>query len=163
MTSKKQLKELRGSSAQRAIENCLNAMRTETLSSSHVRNAKRCELCQEIFNFEKFLYHSNPMIEGTAACMLARVAPDKVIKAALVAENLSQLSRILSALEAAECKNIEDLTPLLRGDDNMMVEKAFQTFIAVGRADLLFGLAVGGDDKTTKRVKRYLNEQGFIK
>ena len=35
-------------------------------------------------------------------------------------------------------------------------------FVGVGRADLLFPLAVGGNERTTERVRRYLNEQGWL-
>jgi hypothetical protein len=55
------------------------------------------------------------------------------------------------------------LTTLLRRNNSMIVERALQTFVNVGRADLLFGMAVSGDDATTERIKRYLHEQGFIK
>jgi hypothetical protein len=95
--------------------------------------------------------------------MLARVAPQKVVKAALDAETLSELALMLMALEDVECKEVDDLTPLLRSEDSMMAERASQTFVAVGRADLLFGMAVSGDEKTTQRIKRYLHEQGFIR
>jgi len=68
---------------------------------------------------------------------------------------------MLQALGDAGHSGVDDLTPLLRRDD-MLAEKAFQMFVRVGRADLLFTLAMGDDDITTERVRRYLNEQGWL-
>jgi len=51
----------------------------------------------------------------------------------------------------------------LRVDDAIVVENTFKMFVSVGRADLLFPLVMGGDDeRTTERVRRYLNEQGWL-
>ena len=163
MTSKRRLKELRGSAAERALEACFEAMKTSTLSMTHIRNAMRCEPCAYMMNFEMFLKHVDLMVRGAAASLVAKVDPGRVVEEVMEARNLAELNPMLTSLEEAKFRDLEDLTPLLKIDDEMMVERVLQAFVTVGRADLLFGLAVSGDDKTTKRIKRYLHEQGFLK
>ena len=138
-------------------------MEEGTLNSGQIRNAMRCEPSEAMLEFERFLYHRETLVRGTAAILLGKVLPEKVVEAALKEETLSGLSLMLEALETIGCKDIEDLTPLLRRKDSMMVERAVRTFVRVGRADLLFGMAVSGDELTTQRIKRYLHEQGFIR
>jgi hypothetical protein len=123
----------------------------------------RCEPCEAMSEFERFLFHQDTLVRGTAATMLVKVAPEKVMLAALETSTLADLHLMLLAIDEAGHREIEDLTPLLRLEDSMMVERALQSFIRVGRADLLFGMAVSGDEKTTQRIKRYLHEQGFLK
>lgn len=161
MISSRRLKELRGNSAKMAIEACLGSMRSGTLSLMYVRNAKRCAPCAEMMAFEEFIRHEDSIIRSSAAEILVKVAPEIVVKAALEASTLAEVSPFLAALEDAGYKEIDDLTTLLH-QESFVVERVFQTFVTLGRADLLFGLAVSGDEKTTERVKRYLHEQGFI-
>ncbi len=114
-----------------------------------------------MLRFEAYLRSDDNIIQAAAAELVVKVAPEKIIEVALEQEVVSDVTPFLAALERAEYKDVEDLTALLRRDA-FIAERVFQTFITVGRADLLFGLAVSGDEKTTERVKRYLNEQGFI-
>jgi hypothetical protein len=112
--------------------------------------------------FSRHMREENPLIRGQIAQVVARRSPQKVIEAIVEEENLSTLRMMLQGLEDAGCTEVDDLTWLLKSDDKALVERVFEFFVNVGRADLLFGLAVSGDDKTMERVKRYLNEQGWL-
>jgi len=116
-----------------------------------------------MLEFEEFIDHQDPIVRKASMELVGKVAPEKLIEPALNSTTLAELEEVLTAIESVAYNKVEDLTPLLREDDTLRVERVFQAFVAVGRADLLFGLAVSGDERTTQRVKRYLHEQGFIK
>lgn len=161
MTFERRLSELRGDAARRAIEACCGAMEAGRASSRQVRLALRCEPCPEMGRFDRFLAHRDPILRGNAAKVLAKWSPERVVEAILEERDSSALSMMLQALVDVGYSDVDDLTPILRRGD-ALAEKAFQAFVKVGRADLLFTLAVGGDDITTERVRRYLDEQGWL-
>ena len=163
MISRKQSRELRGPLAVRAIEACLLAMESGAVSSRQVRDVERCEPCQEMDGAARFLDHADSVIRVMACRVLVKWAPEKVIDAIRKEKDRSALLVMMKVIGDAKYKEIENLTFLLRDDDEMLVELALQLFVQVERSDLLLGLAVGGDDQTAERVKRYLNEQGFLK
>jgi hypothetical protein len=113
--------------------------------------------------FEKYISDKNPIIRGQIAKIVAIRSPDKVVEAILIEDNISTLRMMLQGLEDVKYEEVDDLVALLKSDDRALAERVFQMFANVGRADLLFGLAVGGDDKTIERVKRYLHEQNWLK
>jgi hypothetical protein len=133
MTSKKQSGKLQ---AQRIVNECLRGL---------------------------YISDKNPIIRGQIAKIVAIRSPDKVVEAILIEDNISTLRMMLQGLEDVKYEEVDDLVALLKSDDRALAERVFQMFANVGRADLLFGLAVGGDDKTIERVKRYLHEQNWLK
>ena len=163
MTSGRRLKELRGPSAVRAIESFLHAMKSGTVSSRQIREVERCEPCPEMGLAAEFLDHSDSVIRVMACRALAKWDPAQVVDAIRKEKDRSALLPMMQLIGQVKYKKVERLTFLLRIEDDVLVELALQLFVSVGRADLLFGLAVGGDDPTTERVKRYLNEQGWLK
>jgi len=153
---------LRGAEAQRAVDACERAMESGAVSSRHVRDVLRCRGVG-LFGIERFLAAPDPVVRGFAAMVVARFAPDRVVEAILKEKERSVLTVMLKALEDECYGDVDELTRLLRVDDDVMVEQALQFFVSVGRADLLFTLAMVDDDEITERVKRYLNEQGWLK
>ena len=162
MTSNRQSKQLRGEAAKRVVESCLKALSTKRVSSRHIRDVMRCEDDSLTDGFEPHLKNQDPLIRGMVSKVVARRSPDLVVEAILEERDISVIRMMLQGLEEVKCKEVDKLTPLLREDDSTFVERVFEMFVNVGRADLLFALAIGGDDVTTQRVKRYLNEQGWL-
>ena len=162
MTFGARLRPLRGAAARRAVDSCLMAMRGGSVSPRHVRDVLRCRDV-EFPPFEEFLESNNAMVRMQAAEVVASCRDEKfVVSAILTEEEVPVTCRMLRELGDSGCKEVDDLTILLRHDDSMVVESAFRMFVKVGRADLLFSLAIRSDDVTTERVRRYLNEQGWL-
>lgn len=122
----------------------------------------QCESCPEMDVFTDYLDSQDPLIRGNISKVVAIRHPDKVVETIMKETNTSALRGMLQAIEDVKYKDVDNLTPLLKRDDKALVEKAFSMFVNVGRADLLFSLVLSGDDKTVERVRRYLNEQGWL-
>jgi hypothetical protein len=162
MNSNKLSKKLQGSAAVAMIESCLYSLKKGRLNSRHVRDLVQCESCPEMDVFTDYLESPDPLIRGNISKVVAIRHPDKVVETIMKETNTSALRGMLQAIEDVEYKNVDNLTPLLKRDDKALVEKAFSMFVNVGRADLLFSLVLSGDDKTVERVRRYLDEQGWL-
>ena len=162
MISKRRYRPLLGNAAKRAIEACLDGMRNGELSARQVRDAIRCEPCDEMLEFENFVRSEDAIISEEAARLLAMRAPERLVPILLEDIESAVKIRLLKVFQEVKYSDLEDLTPLLRSGDSILVETALQIFVTLGRADLLFGLAVSGDDETTTRVKRFLHEQGYL-
>jgi hypothetical protein len=162
MTSKKQSEKLQD--VTRLVANCINALeKGRGIDSRHIRELACCNSCEEMSKLEKYLYNKDPFIRGQVARVLAISSSSLVIEAILRESNKSAFRIMLQGLEDVKCQDVEDLTSLLRMDDDMLVQRVFEMFVNVGRADLLLGYGLAGDDIKMERVKRYLNEQGWLK
>jgi len=135
-------------------------MANGTVSPKQVKDVLRTE--EDLSEFVGFLKHRDQAIRAYAAVIVSRWDPKCVVDAILEEEERFVIGKMLHELGEVGYNGVEDLTQLLRGEDSMVAEQTFRTMVKVGRADLLFTLAVGGDDKTTERVRRYLNEQGWL-
>lgn len=153
---------MKGSTAERMIDSCLDAMDRGIVSSRHFRDVQRCVDCPRMLDFVRHVDNDDPMIRGLACRIVARVAPEKVVECIIKEDNESAMSAMIQGIEEVKYTGVDDLTVMLRKDDSIVAERFFQMFVKVGRADLLFGLALKGDDETTARVRRYLDEQGWL-
>ena len=171
MPFKKPSRLLQGNAAKRAIDSCAKAMVDECVSPRHIADVLRCEDRSEMKVFEAFLSHRLPMVRAVCSQIVSiRGNGDLVVDAIMrEAEQFTEthgravISRMLYSLSEAKYSGVDRLTALLRVDDSIIVENTFKMFVAVGRADLLFPLVLGGEDeRTTERVRRYLNEQGWL-
>lgn len=162
MTLGKQSKKLQGELAIRVIDNCIYSLKKGRLKSRDIRDLLECESCPEMDVFTEYLQASDPLVRGNISKVVALRHPEKVVETIMEETNTSALRMMLQALEEIKYKNVDDLTPLLKRDDETLVETVFTMFVNVDRADLLFSLVLSGDDKTVERVRRYLNEQGWL-
>lgn len=163
MTFNRRLGQLRGKQAEMVIDSCLDAMRRGVLTSRHMREIERCEDSNKMDLFEMYLEDKDPFVRGSAAQIVVRSCPEKVVEAMIVESDKAARNLMIIGIEKAGCSQVDGLTQLLRRkDDPVLVDRIFNMFVKVGRADLLFALAMGGEDETVQRVRRYLDEQGWL-
>jgi hypothetical protein len=153
---------LQGKSAQRAIEMCLLAFERGDVTPRHIKNVLNCDDV-DVSKFEKYLEHPNSHIRISVCEIISHKGNVDLIIEAIGKESEGfVICKMLDKIKKVKYKNVEDLLFLIRSDDTIIAEEVFKTFVAVGRADLLFPLAMSDDKKTTERVRRYLNEQGWL-
>jgi hypothetical protein len=163
MTFRNQSEKLPKETALRVIEESLRGLRKGRMSSRNIRELLCCESCSEMDGFTQYLEDRTPFIRGQISKVVAIRSPEKVVEAILKEKDVSALRLMIQGLEDVKYQEVDDLAEFLKNDDCILAERIFELFVGVDRADLLFGLAVGGDDKTVERVKRYLDEQGWLK
>jgi hypothetical protein len=138
-------------------------MREGSLSPRHVRDVLRCEYTHDLLVFDQFLNHRDGLVRIAASeIVVAHGDASMVVDAIMKETDTFVVSGMLEVLGKHKYKEVDDLRVLFRADDCVIAENAFKLFVKVGRADLLFPLVMKGDERTKERVRRYLNEQGWL-
>ena len=159
----RRLRSLSGNAGQRAIDAACYALGLGVISTSSVRDVLRVEGDFDFSVFEEYLSSSIPLVRIEVAKIIVKKGDGSCVVKGIIREtDVAVQQAMISHLRQAEYKEVDDLVVLLSGSDDIIAETVLQLCVAVGRADLLFSLAVNGDEKTINRVRRYLDEQGWL-
>ena len=145
--------------AERAIDSCVQAMESGTISERHVRDVLRCKRVN-VQVLSRYLKSDYSMVRR----MAARIIGGKgghigcVLDAAMKEKEKDVLIEMLSAV-SKRGEGLEALERLLSHEDFVIREEAISMFRRAGRAELLFPLLFDEDDFVVQRIKRYINEQ----
>ena len=145
--------------ADRAMEACMRAMESGTVSDRHVRDVLKCR-CVNVQLLSRYLLSDYSLVRRMAARIIGAKGGHIgcVLDAALKEEEKDVLIEMLNAV-GKRGEGLEALERLLNHKDSLIKEEAISMFRRAGRAKLLFPLLFDEDDLVVKRIKRYINEQ----
>lgn len=144
--------------SQRAIDACVSAMESGTVSERHVRDVLRCDNV-DVKRIEPFLLSGTPEVRRMAAKIVGKMGDVCVlIEAALKEQDRTVLSSMLQVL-GERGEGVGKLTKMLLTEDRLIKEEIISMYRRAGKASLLFPLLFDGDDFLVSRIKRYINEQ----
>jgi len=142
---------------ERAVLNCVQAMRKRTVSQRHLKDVLKYEDA-DVTPIEQFLDSEDSMVRKFAVQIVAeRGDVAKVVQLATTEKSRSVLMAAVKGLQRRKV-GPEELIDLLNSDDGVLREAVIQMFRRTGNADNLFILLFNKDRQLVSRIKRYIEE-----
>jgi len=143
---------------ERAVANCVLAMKEGRVSPRHVRAVLGCRKV-DVTSIEPFLKSEDYFVRREAVKIIGEKGRvEALIELAKEESDKLVLMRILECVVKRK-EGIDDLICLLDSDDEMVRECAIKAFRKTGNTDSLIGVLLSSDGQEMEdRIRRYMEE-----
>ena len=156
--------KLRGKSAQRAIDDCLRAIESGSLSNRHIDRVLRVDSISsdKMAEFERNLFHKDGLIRGRLAEIVAKYGDGQKVIQKMMCESVEVFAMMAKGVSNAKFRNVDALVDFMHSEDLIIRDEVIRVFDKVGRGDLLMPLLFDDDERIVNRVRRILYGQGLL-
>lgn len=142
---------------ERAVLNCVQAMRKRIVSARHVKDVLKYDDV-DVTPIESFLESEDSMVRRMAAQIISeRGDISKIVE---MATNEKERGIVMTIVKALRRRKVgpEELIDLLNSNDSVLKEAVIQMFRKTGNTKNLFILLFDRDRQMVSRIKRYIEE-----